>query len=388
MTLPMVSATAGARRGYPLLVLVVLLLAALARPAPLRADEADFSATVKVDATADTAEKARDLARLDGQRRALTEVVTRLSGAADAARIAKLDDKAITDMVESLDVADEQMSAVHYDADYTFHFAAAKVRPLLQAAGAPPEAGPEPVASAGGKPFVILPVYREGGRVVLWDDPNPWRDAWSQAPTITTPVPLAVPLGDIGDVAAIDAQGALDGKAEALAAIAQRNGGEDAIVVVATARQQDGQLAGIDVAIKRYHLGQPAGGGNASVAAKPGEAASDFFKRAVAAVAAAIERGPAAPVAAVAAGGAPASLTAIVPLDSLTDWIEVQRRLSSLEGVKKVDLLWLTRREARIEIHYLGSADQLKASLAAANLDLSGGDPQWRLRRGGAASLR
>jgi len=70
-----------------------------------------FSATVKVDATADSAAAARELARIDGQRRALMMVIDRLSGSPDSAKLSKLDDKTITDMVESFEVANERMSA-------------------------------------------------------------------------------------------------------------------------------------------------------------------------------------------------------------------------------------------------------------------------------------
>ena len=57
---------------------------------PARAAEDDaFSATVKLDASADSAAKAREAARLDGQRRALAEIAGRLAGPGGAATIAE-----------------------------------------------------------------------------------------------------------------------------------------------------------------------------------------------------------------------------------------------------------------------------------------------------------
>ena len=104
---------------------------------PARAQEADpFSATVKVDARADTAAKARETARLDGQRRALAAIAERLSGGEAPAKLPKLDDKAITDLVASFEVANERMSAVRYVADYTFHFRPAETRRVLACASA------------------------------------------------------------------------------------------------------------------------------------------------------------------------------------------------------------------------------------------------------------
>ena len=124
---------------------VLLLVGAVAmRPGPAAAQEADeaYSATVKVDATADNAAAAREIARIDGQRRALAAVVENLSGASDNAKLPKLDDKTITDLVASFEVANEHMSAVRYVADYTFHFRPSKVRRLVHVAEtAPPESG-------------------------------------------------------------------------------------------------------------------------------------------------------------------------------------------------------------------------------------------------------
>ena len=59
-----------------------------------------------------------------------------------------------------------------------------------------------------------------------------------------------------------------------------------------------------------------------------------------------------------------------------------------MAAVRKVDLLSLSRQEAKIQIRYVGSADQLKSSLAEVDLGLGGGDPVWRLQISGATSLR
>src|SRR5207237_7299515 len=141
---------------------------------PGQAEDADaFSATVAVDASAENVVRAREQARTDGQRRALTAVLERLSGGNPPAKPPRLDDKAITDMVASFEVANERMSAVRYVADYTFHFRPDEVDRVLQKAGigVAGEAGAAP-----GKPLVVLPVYQSGAAAVLWDDPNPWRE--------------------------------------------------------------------------------------------------------------------------------------------------------------------------------------------------------------------
>jgi hypothetical protein len=384
MTLPLVPARAtgrAARRAAGLLLLIVTLAlgAAWAGLAAAWADDQPdpYSAMVKVDATADSAAAARTAARTDGQRRALGEVVEKLTGSADLSQLPKLDDQTITNMVDSFEVANEKMSRVRYLADYTFHFRKSRVRQLLRNAGIAFSETPE-------KPVVVVPVFQDGDKLVLWDDPNPWREAWSGVTLPSGPTKLDLPLGGVGDLTAIDAGQARSGDAEALTDIAQRNGGDGALVAMATARREGDRLAGLDVDIKRYRHGQPAESRTDTVDANPGESDGDFFKRAVGVVIADIEhKRP--PSSGPPPGDKVASLAATVPIASLGDWVALRRRLSAVPGVHEVDLLSLTRQQAKVEIKYVGNPDQLKSSLAQADLDLDGADPDWRLVPAGGA---
>jgi len=347
-----------------------------------------FSATVRVDATADSAAAARELARVDGQRRALALVIDRLSGSTDSSKRPKLDDKTVTDMVESFEVANERMSAVHYLADYTFHFRPSKVRRLVRSADdAPTDANSRPgIVEGDGKPLVVLPVYKDSAMTVLWDDPNAWREAWTRRSAASAVGRLTVPLGDANDLAIIDASRAEAGKPDALTAIAQRNGGDEAIVALATTRREGDQLVGLDLSTKRYRSGRLADAHSTTLDANPGESADDFLKRAADTVAAEI---------ATASKKSPglrsdqqASLAASVPIGSIGEWVRVRDRLASVPAIRKVDLLSLNRHEAKIQIKYVGGSDQLKSSLAGVDLGLDGADPVWRLQLSGVTGPR
>jgi hypothetical protein len=369
MTLPRMSANVPRRtRSRVAGTALLLIVAALALAPAARADDQQdpYSATVKVDATADSAAAARTIARTDGQRHALDDVVERLSGSTDLSKLPKLDDQAITDLVASFEVAGEKMSTVRYLADYTFHFRPAKIRQLLRAANIAVAANPT-------KPVVVVPVYRDGDQLMLWDDPNPWRDAWGQVSMPSGPTKLALLLGGVGDLTAIDAEQARSGDSQALTEIAQHNGADEALVVVASTRRQGDQLAGIDVSIKRYRLGQLTDSRTDSIDAQPGESSTDFLKRSVAVVVADIEHGKPP------ATDKVANLSATIPISSLGDWIELRRRLTAVPGIHAVDLVSLNRHQVKIVIRFSGNSDQLKSTLAEANFDLEGSDPDWRL---------
>src|SRR4029077_20329127 len=180
MTSPLMPAGAGsqgARRLAGSALLVLVTRGVMARRGPAQ-EAAPFAATVAVDATGSTVAQARDMARTDGQRRALAAVAERLAGGNTRYRLPKLDDSAITGLVASFEVANERMSTVRYAADYTFHFRPDETRRALgnPAPGNPAVGNPAPAPGAPeepGKSAVLIPVYQVAGPAKLWDDPNP-----------------------------------------------------------------------------------------------------------------------------------------------------------------------------------------------------------------------
>jgi hypothetical protein len=381
------------RRPRGLLAAALLALLACVSPRPLAAQQAQppgqpdpYTATVTVDATADSVAKARDMARLDGARRALAAVIEKLAGGSDKAKPLKLGDNEITDMVASFEVANEKMSAVRYTADYTYHFKRNDVTKAMQNAGIAMAAGPaggsaNPSQAAPAKSVVVLPIYQDGGGdALLWDDPNPWRDAWSSRSPTPGGTTMLVPLGDVSDLSAIDADKARTGDATALAAIAKKEGVDDVLVMVAA--QRAGTKPGLDVTVKRYHLGQFVDVHAESIDGNPGASDADLLRRGADTIAADIDSGwknakapPAGPL---------ATLTVTAPITGLDDWLKLRDQLTALPSVRKIDVKSLSRQEATIDIQYVGGMDQLKASLATLRIDLQGGDPIWRLARSGA----
>jgi hypothetical protein len=376
MTLPLVPRGAGARRPLAGALLAVLLLLCARAPAqtptPAPASDDPYTTTVTVDATADNVVHARDKARLDGQRKALAQIADTLAGGAGKGKLPNLGDNQITDMVVSFEVANERMTTVRYTADYTYHFRAADVQKVLQKAGVP-----TPAATGGGKPALVLPIYQIGATVVLWDDPNPWRDAWTARNGAADH--LILPLGDVTDLGAIDAEKARGGDSDALTAIGKKYGTDDVLVAFAALRGPASSPAGLDVTVKRYRAGQLVDSHAQSVDANPGESAAAFFRRAVDATASAIDgnwQGVAAQP-----SGPQATLTVAVAITGLDDWIKIRDRITGLPAIRRIELRSLSRQEATIDVDYIGDADQLTAALKGLGFDLVRGDPVWHLSR-------
>jgi hypothetical protein len=360
-------------------ILLAFALALLALGPVRAAGERDvFSVSVPVDATAANANAARDAARADGQRRAYQMLLDRLTLAADRGRLPPPNDALLNELVSGFEVAKERVSGVRYLADYTFHFQPDAVRRLLRDAGAP-------FAETRSKPVVVLAVSQSDAGTVLWEDPNPWRDAWAKRPPRAGLVPLVIPYGDLADVQAIDADAALHGDADRLQAISQHYGGADVLVTGAKLAAA-GDRSALAVSSTRFSVasGIAPQQWDKSYAAAAGESDADLLADGVNGTAQQLEDSwKAANILDFRHTG---TMNVRVPVDDLPGWIAIRDRLAGIPAIQRSDLVALGRGEAHLAIHYYGDPDQLRLALAQRDLALTGSDPDWVLARRPAAA--
>jgi hypothetical protein len=78
------------------------------------------------------------------------------------------------------------------------------------------------------------------------------------------------------------------------------------------------------------------------------------------------------------------TLSVIVPIASLRDWVEVQRRLSGIPRVQRADVRSLARPEGQLDLVYYGDEGQLQQVLAQRQLSLlqDAQQQQWVLQLG------
>jgi hypothetical protein len=361
-----------------LVVVCVAALASVPKAASAQSAVSDvFAVTVPVDAKAQSALAARELARTEGQRRAFRQLLERLTLPADRGRLPRVDDATLTAMVQDISVANERTSAVRYLAEYTYRFRPEEVRRRLRQANIP-------FAETPSKPVVLLPVLRRAGAPpALWDDPNPWRDAWGAERSSGGLVPAVLPQGDLADLGTVDAEKALAGNAKALGELAAKYGDGDPVVSAATARSDGDKIVALDVSTTRYGAAA-AGPINQSFRANPGESEADFLARAVLSVKEGL--GDAWKQQTMLRFGQESTLVVAVPLQDLGDWVAVRDRLNGVAAVRKAELVSLTKREARVELRFLGDPSQLRLALAQRDLVLAEGQPLWTLRRRAAAA--
>jgi hypothetical protein len=356
-------------------VLTVLLLAAAPADAqaaaPARFDVFTIG-PVPVDVTAQSANAARDQALAEGERSALQTLFERLTLTGDRnsprARLPRVSGAQLAELVQGYEVGNERRSGVRYLASYTFHFQPDGIRQLLTQAGIP-------FAETPSKPLVVLAVWRDGDRVALWDDPNPWRDAWARAKLPPGLVPLVMPLGELGDVQAIDADAAVSGDDARIQAVSARYNGADVLVTQASRK---GGAPALTVASARYVPGTSGAAQSWSYDVQP-PATSEPMAAAVLETATRLEE--AWKVANMLDPRQTGRLVVRVPAGTLGDWIAVRDRLAGIPAVRAMQLLSLDRGGARLELSYVGDPAQLRLALAQRDLELSGDEGDRVLRQ-------
>lgn len=338
-----------------------------------------FVATnVPVSETGSSAVEARDKAIAVGQVKALRQVMERLVAPDELDRLPNVPAAQVPPMVQSIELHDERTAGTQYRANMTVRFFPDAVRRVMRSATTAFAAEPAP-------PAVVLPLYTSGRSDHLWEEPNPWREAWAAKGKGSPLVPLVVPYGDLQDVQTISARDALDGSKPALDAIAKRYGVEDVVVVHAT--EQSG--GGLEVTVSRYWPGGALTPVDRFIGASSAAGLAAAVEQATGRMADAIRSGePARPGTAVAATGygsrgtplqGRAQLTTRVSYADLGQWLQIGKVLRQIPNIDELLIDSVSARDAQVVLNYAGTTDQLREALGRANLDLRNDGPYWVL---------
>lgn len=362
---------------FAALALTIALTVAAATPA--KADPALFAvAGVAVDETAASAAQAREQALAEGHREAFRRLLARLVPRGRLDGVPRPPDEAIANLVRDFEVSDERTSNVRYLAELSFRFRPEAVRAFLRENAIP-------YAEARSRPVVVLPLYGAAGEAVLWEEPNPWREVWTEEGMDRVGlVPFEVPLGDLGDMQAISAEVALSGDRDALRRIAERYGGEHVLVTQAIqGGDPDEGTASAQIISSRVEADGESRNMVESIRQREDEPLAEMYGRAVESVARALEEDW--KQANLLRFEDRRELTAAVPLNRLADWVQIERQLASVPLIGESRLRTLSRERAEIELVYFGDSDQLRLALARNGLRLDDGEDgedgdDWVLR--------
>jgi len=345
----------------------VLMLAALAfavASLPARAQGVDpFTVEdVPIDATAKDTQAARRKALAEGQEKAFNLLLRRLAHTSEHARLPKPTSADIDSLVDGISVRRERSSKVRYLALLTVRFKPERVRSILKIAGIN-------FVDTPSRPIVVVPLFRSGNKLVLWEGANPWREAWNKVPLKGGLVPFVLALGDLGDVQAINAGQALKRDRKSLEVFANRYSAGGVLVALAEETGGSAEHPTLVVQLWRYDARARRVVGAGRRGAVQAASRDETYVATATAVARAIERQWKVENQAV-IGGEPSSVTVRVPIESLSQWTDIHDRVKRVRVVKGTRVLRLSRERAILAISFVGDIKRLASGLAQQNVEL------------------
>ena len=351
--------------------LLLVMLWGIAGIVSAQADEVFTISGIALDEEAETAVIAREIALAKGRMAAYEALRARLTLPEDVRGHALATPEQILAMVLDFSVRNEKSSSVRYVADMIVRFEPDAVRRHFRNLGI---AFSETVS----KPVLIVPVLRADGFDRLWEDPNPWADAWRELEFANGLVPLTAPVGDLADIATLDAGAAVAGDAPALFRVADNYGAEEAAVALAEPVFNADGLARVDVTVTRLSRVLPPRTMVDSFELLAGESEFDLYARAAGGLSARIEtdwKRDTRPNVATSQ-----TLQARVPVTRLSDYVAIRTRLSRVAMIGELEVTSLTRENVEVFLAFPGSLDQLQLALAQQDLVLLDEAGQWVIR--------
>lgn len=320
---------------------------------------------VHVDKTAESATAARTAAQAEGQRLALTAMMKKLTLPDDWASLPAVDDATAQNAVRGFQVASEKTSSTRYIADLIVSFQPEAVRRLLRGAGIP-------FAETQARPALLLPVLRRGSDLVLWEENNPWRDAWASLRPADELAPLILPIGEIMEMNSVPAETAVSGSEEAKAALASLadNYGTPEVVVAEATLSPDG--SSLEVKVTRYGpvSADPLGGSYQA----EGRDTSSLMQAAAADMMSSLAVQWKRQI--IVRDGTLSTLTVQADFSTLSEWETIRKGLTSTPLVQNMEVAGIASHGAEIRISHKGSTQMLALSLSQQNVELSEGTAQ------------
>ncbi|MBK6896797.1 MAG: DUF2066 domain-containing protein [Alphaproteobacteria bacterium] len=366
----------------------LFLLGVLLWTAGGQAHAAETSLTVEnvsVDVTAENSVAARDKAFEEAQLKAFKMLADRLVSEGKISGYRTPDPITIGSMVKDFEVTNEKLSAVRYVGTYTFRFREAAVKKYfslsnLDVAGATPTtSSPENTETKTAQPLLVLPFYRVGQSLKVWQEGNLWLQAWGRDLKADAR-PVEIPIGDLMDVADIGETEGVSFSPNGLARMQKRYGAGDAAIIVAAA---DDRLAAIKgdsspasgvLTLTFYRTDRRRAEAVYELALTPnaGESRAQFFARAVSSAYGVLNGNWKAKT--IKAAGGPSRMYVVhIPIKSIAQWVKVQQALRGTSGVSQMSVLSLKPREAFVRFSFGGDAAALREALANSGMTL--GEP-------------
>lgn len=316
---------------------------------------------IKVDKTASSAAVARERAMLDAQQKAYSIVLNRISLPSDSEGLNAPTIDELANMVDGISISGEKTSSVRYIGTLTVSFKPKAVKRFLEADGVP-------YINAISAPVLIIPTINNNS-ISSFDSDHASFVMWRSHKDDSLIVPIVLPEseGDLKDLVT----DFLKGQAT-LSALKDAYGVEKVYIAGVSENASAGNMT-FYLSEEGDEVVQPF---KFTVSTDAGKAKA--YKAAVDTIILKLEKdfkqGN------VVEFSSASSLTAVVPIDSIVDWLKVQKKLSGIAIIDRYELQAMRSDKVQIIIYFGRGINRLISEMAAAKLILEeGADGIWVL---------
>ena len=356
--------------------LAALMLALM--PMASQASESLVKSQVDVDVTGKDAADAREQAMIKAHSDALGELLGKFTTPEQVTSIlAGMDSGQINALVRGTEVEEEKISANRYRARLQITFDADDISKMIGNNAAGGEA--EHVPAAAGS-FLIIPAYEEDGVQMLWEEGNPWRNAWKLQGLEITAGDIVVAFGDESDLKVVDSQSISSANFAALAPLTLRYGVTDIVIVHAKIiHNPDLQLEVIKRRINRVQNEVNL----TTYRADPQETKEQMMARAARDIAEGLQHKKLEEQEArkTVSGGERNDIMVLASISTLASWTQLRTKLSALPMIDKLEVRALAPQQVDLIIHYRGTPDSLSNAITAQNIRLVKNPTYWVISR-------
>jgi len=343
--------------------LFITLALVLVVPQKVRAYDSSLFVVegVKIDVTADDAVSAQEQAFQQAQLQAFDILANRMVAERDVPNMVRPDASVIASMIKDYEVSKEQISAVRYVGEFTFHFDPKSLGNYFSISGVQ-------YTDTKSKPLLVLPVFQKDGKTTIWGPENLWMRGWASTQFGAALVPVEVPIGDLDDVADINDDNALRFERKSLDRMLMRYNAREAAIMIAV---PDRILAGLEmeqaasgslrISIYRTDRGSAEYVSEFVLRPQNGQSVMQFYDLAVVRGFHALQKNWKKRTAASAAQSR--FYYVRMPVDGLNELVDVQDILRTLPGLSKVSVVSVKPVEARLLLTFRGDENRLREAL-------------------------
>ena len=352
----------------------VILLAALALAAPsaeaatppaapaaaptTQATDLFTVAGVKVDATAESATAARDLAMAQGRSLAWTKLFRRFTASALWSKASAASDMQLQRLMRSFEVANERRSTTRYLAEMSFHFNPAAVRAFLRQSGVA-------FTETRSRPALVIPIVTGSE----FDPMSPWAMAWADPSLQLGLMPFVLPRADMAETEFLMRPDLLQVDWAGWSLVARRYNATSVVLAIASEDAKSVQVIQLSAAGRLASTLAYAQSTFAADAEAVADKATEAWK-----TRAAVNYGQT------------AHIVADVTFDSAEDWAKIRTQLAAVRAISSVEVVGMALHEAEVGVTYFGRPEQLHDALAQLNLDLNNSAGRYTLQLAGATA--